>query len=100
MFRTNVNEVNVETVDLGNEIRQGVQSGLDLAPVVLFLPIAREFLQGRELGAFRLIRDRFTVGPPCRVDALAQFGEFRFWKSHAKRTNGGLVSRLFRNTQM
>src|SRR5215470_11304051 len=34
MFRTNVNEVNVEPIDLGDELREGVQSRLALAPIV------------------------------------------------------------------
>ena len=53
MFRTNVNEMNVEPVDLGDELRQGVQLRLDLPPVVVRLPIARELLNGRELDALR-----------------------------------------------
>jgi len=34
MLRTNVNEVNVQPIDLGDELRQRVQSRLHLAPVV------------------------------------------------------------------
>ena len=63
-----------------------------LAPVVICRPIAREFLNRRELHALRLIRDRFPFRPPCRVDAPAQFGQFRFRNIHMKRTNRGLVS--------
>jgi hypothetical protein len=33
MFRTNVNEMNVEPVDLDDEVRQGLQFCLTLAPV-------------------------------------------------------------------
>ena len=44
MLRTNVDEVNVEPVDLGDELRQGVQLRLALAPVVVRRPIARELL--------------------------------------------------------
>ena len=54
MFRANVNEVNVQSIDLGDELRQGVQSRLDLAPVVFRPPIARECLNRRELHALRL----------------------------------------------
>ncbi len=48
MLRANVNEVNIQTVDLGDELRQGVQPRLDLPPVVIGLPIAHELLQGRQ----------------------------------------------------
>jgi hypothetical protein len=57
-------------------------------------PIAREFLNRRELHALRLICDGFPFRPPCHFDALAQFGQFRFRNIHMKRTNGGLVSYL------
>ena len=75
MFRTHVNEMNVQPIDLGDELRQGVQFRLDLAPVVLGRPIAREFLNRRELHALRLIRDRFPFRPLGRVDAPAEVGE-------------------------
>ena len=94
VLRTHVNEVNVQPIDLGDELRQGVQSRLALAPVVLRRPIARELLHRRELHALRCIRDRFPFRPPGRVDAPAQFGEFRFRNIHLKRTNGGVVGGL------
>src|SRR2546426_11301955 len=96
MFRTHVDEMNVESIDLGDELRKGVQSGLALAPVVFRSPVAREPLDRRELYALGLISDRFPVRPPRCVDASAQFGQLRFRNVHAKRTNRGLVTaRLF-----
>src|ERR1700680_3551314 len=92
MLRTNVNEVNVQPIDLGDELRQRVQSRLHLAPVVFRPPITREGLHGRELYALRCIRDSFPLKPLCCVDTPAQFGEFRFRKIHMKRTNRILVS--------
>src|SRR5882672_478075 len=80
--------MNVQPVDLGDEIRQGVESRLDLAPVVLRRPIAREFLGRRKLHALRCIGDRFPFGPSSRADALAQIGKFRFRKRfHFKRAD-------------
>src|SRR6202022_2299391 len=80
--------MNVQSVDLGDELRQGVHSCLGLAPVVLCLPIARERLDRRELYSLRGICNRFSFRPLCRVDASAQFGKFRFRKIHLlKRTN-------------
>src|SRR5260221_2208393 len=75
MPRTNVNEVNVQPIDLGDELRQRVQSRLHLAPVVFRLPITREGLHGRELHALRRIRDSFPLRPLCRVDAPAEIQE-------------------------
>ena len=92
MFRTNVNEMNVQPIDLGDELWQGVQSRLHLPPVVFRPPIARECLHRRELHALRRIRDRFPFRPLGRADAPAQFGKFRFRNIDLKRTNSGLIT--------
>src|SRR5258708_11972055 len=75
MFRTNVNEMNVESVDLGDEVWQGFQLRLALAPIVLCRPIPREFLNRRELDALRSIGDGFLVGPTCRLHTPAEVDE-------------------------
>src|SRR5882724_783274 len=80
--------MNVEPVDLGDELRQDLQPRLDLAPVILCLPIARESLHCRELHALRCIRDRFPIRPHRRLDAPAQFGKFRFRNVYVKRADG------------
>src|SRR5215208_2714676 len=69
MVRANVDEMNVEAIDLGDEVRQGLQSLLALAPVVLGLPVALECLHRRELRALRLIVDGLLFGPARRRDA-------------------------------
>ena len=84
VLRTNMDEVDVQPVDLGHEIRQGIQLCLDLAPVVLCRPVARELLQRRQLGTLRLIRDRLPVGPLCSVDAPAQIDNLLFWHLDVK----------------
>src|SRR5262252_9824159 len=48
VFGTNVNEMNVEAVDLGDELRQGVQFLLAFAPIVICCPVTREVLNHRE----------------------------------------------------
>ena len=72
MLRTHVDEMNVEPVDLGDELRQGVEPRLHLAPVVIRRPIAREFLHRRKLHALRCVRDRFPVRPSRGGDAPAK----------------------------
>ena len=69
MLRTNMNEMDVQPIDLGDELRQGVQSRLALAPVVFRAPIARERLGRRELHALGCIIDRFPFRPLRVVDA-------------------------------
>jgi hypothetical protein len=92
MFRTNVDEMNVQPIDLGHELRQGIQFCLALAPVVVGRPMAREFLNHRERHALRVIGDRFPFGPPRRFDASPQIDKLRFRHVHTKRTNSGLVA--------
>ena len=62
VLRANVNEMDVQAVDLGDEVRQGLQLLLALAPVVLVRPVARECLHRRELRALRLIVDGLLLG--------------------------------------
>src|SRR5215472_6011736 len=94
VFRTHVNEMNVESIDLGDDLLQGVQLRLDLPPVVLGRPVARECLNRGELHALRLVRDCLAIRPPCHLDAPAQLGEFLLGNIHTKRTNRGLLRRL------
>ena len=57
MFRTDMNEMNIQPIDLGDELRERIQFRLDLAPVVVRCRIAREGLSCRELHPLRCIRD-------------------------------------------
>src|SRR5438045_5507155 len=77
MFRTDVDEMNVEPVNLGDEMREGLESRLALAPIVLRRPVARERLSRRELDALRLIRDSLLLRPAGGGDALTQILELR-----------------------
>src|SRR6185436_3714289 len=88
MFRTDVDEMDVQPVDLGDEVRYGIQPRLARAPVIFRPPITRELLNRRELYAFRLVLDRFAVGPLRRVDAPAHIGKLRIWETHPKWPNG------------
>ncbi len=91
MFREDVDEMNVEPVDLGDELRQGVHFGLDLAPVVLCRPITRQRLSRRELHSLRGICNGLAFRPFRSEDALFQIGEFRVRNVHLKRAEGVLV---------
>ena len=77
VFRADVDEVDVQPVDLGHEVRQGVQLRLAPAPVVLRRPVAREFVHHRQLHALRMIRDELLVGPAGGRDARTQRLQFR-----------------------
>ena len=67
-----MDEVDVEAVDLNDELRQGVQLRLAVAPVVLRLPVLREFLHHFERNALGLIRDGLLLGPVGGRDASAE----------------------------
>ncbi len=77
VFRADVDEVDVEPVDLGAEVRQGAQPSLAPAHVVLRRPVAGEFLGHRLLHALRGVGDEFWVWPAGGGDAGAQRLEFR-----------------------
>src|SRR4051812_47361132 len=75
MFRTNVNEVDVEPINLGDELRQSVEPRLDIAPVVAGLPVLRELLHSGQLHALGLIGHGLLVGPLRCGDASAETAE-------------------------
>src|SRR6185369_17546929 len=95
MFRTNVNEMNIESIDLGGEVWYGFQFRLTLAPVIVCSPIASEFLHRHELHALRRIRYLLFVRPFRRVDASAQISEFGVCKIELKRTDRRFAGYLF-----
>lgn len=76
MFRANVDEMDIQPVNLGDELRQGIQFRFDLAPIVVVRPIVREFLHRTELHALKCVADEFPLRPLCRLYACAQFVKF------------------------
>ena len=85
MFRTDMDEMNVEPIDLGNVLRQGVEFRFDFAPVIFGLPIARERFTRRELDALRLVRNGFAIRPAGRSDAFAQIDQGFFGNADTER---------------
>ena len=72
MLRAHVNEVDIDAVDVGHELWNGVQLRLALAPVVVRGPIVRELLNGRELARLatrpRPAPFRANAWPRCGVE--------------------------------
>ncbi len=77
MLRANVNEVDVQAIDLGDEVLYGLQLLLALAPVVLLRPVARERLHHRELWALRDVVDGLLLWEASGDDARTQVVEIR-----------------------
>jgi hypothetical protein len=73
--RAHVDEVDVQPVDLGRELRQRVQSRLALAPVVVRRPVARQRLHRGELHALRPVVDELAGRPARRFDTTKQLNE-------------------------
>ncbi len=101
VLRTHVDEVDVESVDLGDELGQGVELRLALAPVVVRRPVAREVLERRERHALRRVRDGLLLRPPRRLDAAFHVGEFLFRKVDTEGADGVGTGRraCFRGTK-
>ncbi len=97
--RTNVNEMNVESIDLGDEVRQGVQSCLDLAPVVICCPVAREFLHRCKRHTLRLISDGLLFDPLRCCDTATEIDECLLREVDVEGTDCGCVSGL-RNSSL
>src|SRR5271170_6367359 len=84
--------MNVEAIDLGDELREGVQLGLALGPVIIRTPVASKLLDHRDGHALRIVGNRLALGPPCREYSPAQLAELPLGKVHLKRTNRGRVA--------
>jgi hypothetical protein len=93
VLRADVNEMDVQPVDVRHELRQCVQSRLELAPVVACRPVARELLKRRERHALRVIGDGFLVGPPRCLDPSAEIGEGLVRHVHLERSDGRVACR-------
>ncbi|MNL26641.1 hypothetical protein D3C87_1481760 [compost metagenome] len=88
VLRAHVDEMNVETVDLGDELRRRVEPGLDPAPIVVRLPVLRELAHCRKLHALRGVGDCLALGPLRRPDAPSQIDEAGLRHMHAQRADG------------
>ena len=93
MPRTNVNEMNGNSVDLRHEHGKRVQSRFHLAPVVVGTPVADDFLEFGELIALRAIRDGLLVRPPRVGDAPAEIDKRSFGNVNLERANCGVARR-------
>ena len=86
-----VDEVDLDPVDLGRELRKRVQSRRAPAPVVLARPVAGELLQRLVLHALRSVGDELLVGPARRRDAPAQVVDLLLWNLYLEWPNIGLA---------
>ena len=91
MWRSLMDEVNVDAIDGGDELVEAVQSRLSIAPVVLVAPIAAHVLDPGQRRALAPVVDGLGVGPPGLGEAMAQIVERVLRHVDSKRTNGSVV---------
>jgi hypothetical protein len=93
--RPDVDEVNVQPIDVGDELRESVQLRFRLSPIVIRRPVARQALHCRKRHTLRLVGDRFLLGPPCRSDPAAQlFDRFLRHMNFWERADRSVATRL------
>src|SRR5262249_49817696 len=72
VFRLDVDEVDVHSVDLGRELGKRVEPLLEPPEVVVLGPVAREFAEERDLDPLRGVLHELGGGPARRLDAATQ----------------------------
>ena len=82
-----VNEMDVEPANLGNEVRQAIQLRLALAPVVVRPPILRLLPDHLQRNALRMVSHRLALGPPGRSNAPAPVVDRPVRKTNLQRAN-------------
>src|SRR5690348_6667722 len=85
---TNVDEMNVQSVDCGDELREGIEACLDFSPVIVALPVAHELTHGCERHALGLIGDGLLFGPSGRRQTAAEIDKVLLRNTDAERTDG------------
>jgi hypothetical protein len=78
--------MNVEPIDLGDELRQGVKARFDLSPVVIGLPMAHELTHGRQRHALGIVSNGFLLGRTSRRQTVAEIDKIR--KMDVERADG------------
>ena len=58
-----MNDVDVDAVDRGDELRQGVEFFLGISPVIVAAPVSDEILNPRQLDALGNIVNGFLIRP-------------------------------------
>jgi hypothetical protein len=70
-----MDEVHVEAVHFGDEVRIAVDPRFDFPPVMVVEPMIGELLDRREPDALRVIVDRLAFGPSRRCDPPLEIDE-------------------------
>ena len=85
MLGTDVQEMNVQPVDLGYEVRERIQPRLARIPVVVARPVVGEVLHQRQPHTLRVVIDGLALGPPGGRDPATKIVDGFPWEIHAER---------------
>src|SRR5262245_22604064 len=85
MTGTYMDEINVHAVDVGRELRQGVQFRFHVAPVVAAAPVPDELLQLGQLRTLRRISDGLLVRPSRGGNTRAKIDKHGFGNLNLER---------------
>lgn len=85
--RTDVQEVNAQAVDVGLELRDGIEPGLGGAPVVAVAPVLAQLADVGQRNALAPVVDGLGVGPACARQPLAQVVEVGLANVDAERSD-------------
>src|SRR5271166_5388124 len=89
MWRSLVDEMDIEAVDFGGELVESVQHGFAGAPVVTVSPVGREFPRVGQGDALAPVVDTLGFRPTGLRQAGLQIVESFGWDSYAKRLEFG-----------
>ncbi len=95
VLRTDMDEMNVQPVDFGDEVWDRVDTGLNLAPVIFRLPVLQYLLHGLEWNALGKIGDGLLLRQAGFRQAPAKVGERRFRNADVEGTDGITNFRCF-----
>ena len=94
MWRPDVHELNVQTVDFGDELWVSIESRLAATPVVLGLPVLTDFTGISQRNTLAPIGRGFTFRPAGLGEASCEVIEFGLWNGKLKGADVGIDARF------
>ena len=86
-----MDEMNIQPVDLGDEVRQRLQPRLAFVPVVFVCPVLCELLVTASCTPCDASVTKSRSRPVRQFYSAKHVGKFRFGDIHVERSNGGIV---------
>src|SRR5260370_20953463 len=89
MWRTKMQEVNIEPVNLRRVLCEAIEQRFTTAPIVLFSPIAADLLDPFQRRALAPVIDQFGFRPACPAQSRSEIVEHIVADRDAKGLDGG-----------